>query len=93
MSAETKRSETQERYERGLSTPLQERHAELMGILSERHPGTADLLKELDTLTGALMSQAEDFAIAYHGKVVLAAITGQLRAYPGSVPQWQNEDG
>lgn len=92
MSAETNRSDEQQKFERGWSTALEERHGELMVALRERHPGT-DLLHELDSLTGALMMQCEDFAVALHGKAILAAITGQLRVHPGSMPQWQTDDG
>ena len=66
------------------------RHRELLETLRQRHPESVDYLRELDNLNGDLVVEAETAAEVNQGRVIMAAIAGDLTAWPGCEPQWDN---
>lgn len=62
-------------------TLAEDRRAELFRSLYSRYPEDHALRKELvelDNLIGDLLREAEDLAIARHGQMILASISGDL---------------
>ncbi len=66
-------------------TPCMDRIYDLLERVDE--PG---LFSQLEIAIGDRVMEAEEAAVRRQGKVIMAALRGDLVAWPGGEPRWRN---
>jgi hypothetical protein len=64
------------------------RHQEIFGLLYERHPGSKELLGELDDLLGALWNEALMEGARRQGLLIQGALNGDISVCEDGVQGW-----
>ena len=65
-------------------------YALLAELRSRLEKPERDLLGTLGTAVADLVIEAQQRAIEHQGRVIMAAISGELTAWPGCMPDWDD---